>query len=132
MSCSAPALDANLLVLAAGTIPPNPSEVLGSARMRQLLDDLAKHATLIIDAPPLLSVTDGAVLAHQADGALIVVSVGKTNYDFVERALGALDKASARALGIVLNKVPMKGVDSSPYAASAYKQEYSEKDGEAA
>ena len=126
------ALDANLLVLAAGTIPPNPSEVLGSARMRQLLDDLAKHATLIIDAPPLLSVTDGAVLAHQADGALIVVSVGKTNYDFVERALGALDKASARALGIVLNKVPMKGVDSSPYAASAYKQEYSEKDGEAA
>jgi capsular exopolysaccharide synthesis family protein len=121
-------LDANLLILAAGTIPPNPSEVLGSTRMRQLLDDLARHATLIIDAPPLLTVTDGAVLAHQADGALIVVSVGKTNYDFVERALGALDKARARALGIVLNKVPMKGVDSSPYATEAYKREYTHDD----
>ncbi|GAA4374208.1 polysaccharide biosynthesis tyrosine autokinase [Agromyces bauzanensis] len=116
--------DAHLLVLAAGTIPPNPSEVLGSARMRQLLDDLAKHATLIIDAPPLLAVTDGAVLTQQADGALLVVGVGKTNYDFVEKSLDALRKVNGRALGLVLNKVPLKGGDASPYAATAYVQEY--------
>ncbi|MGW9631497.1 polysaccharide biosynthesis tyrosine autokinase [Agromyces sp. NPDC055520] len=116
--------DTNLLVLAAGTIPPNPSEVLGSDRMRQLLDDLAKHATLIIDAPPLLAVTDGAVLTQQADGAILVVSVGKTNYDFVERALDALRKVNGRALGLVLNKVPLKGSDASPYHAAAYVQAY--------
>lgn len=118
--------DSHLLVLAAGTIPPNPSEVLGSARMRQLLDDLAEHATLIIDAPPLLAVTDGAVLTHQADGALIVVSVGKTNYDFVEKAIDALRKANGRALGIVLNKVPTKGGDASPYTSAAYAGDYSD------
>ena len=96
--------------------------------MRQLLGDLAKHAILIIDAPPLLPVTDGAVLTHQADGALVVVSVGKTNYDFVERALGALAKVNARALGVVLNKVPAKGVDASPYTATAYSQGYPRED----
>ncbi|GGI46698.1 capsular exopolysaccharide synthesis family protein [Agromyces flavus] len=116
--------DAHLLVLAAGTIPPNPSEVLGSARMRQLLEDLAKHATVIIDAPPLLAVTDGAVLTQQADGALLVVGVGKTNYDFVEKALDAVHKVNGRALGLVLNKVPLKGGDASPYAAAAYVQDY--------
>ena len=83
----------NLFVLAAGSIPPNPSEVLGSDRMQALLGDLAKHATVIIDAPPLLPVTDGAVLTHQADGALLVVSLGKTTYDLVEKALDTLDKA---------------------------------------
>ena len=59
----------NLYVLAAGSVPPNPSEVLGSERMRSLLVDLATHALVIVDAPPLLPVTDGAVLTHQADCA---------------------------------------------------------------
>lgn len=121
------AVDPNLLVLAAGTIPPNPSEVLGSGRMRQLIGDLAKHATVIVDAPPLLAVTDGAVLTHQTDGALIVVSVGKTTYDFVEKSIDTLHKANGRALGIVLNKTPLKGVDASPYATAAYAREYARK-----
>lgn len=125
-------IDPNLLVLAAGTIPPNPSEVLGSGRMRQLIADLAKHATVIIDAPPLLAVTDGAVLTHQADGALLVVSVGKTTYDFVEKAIETLQKANGRALGIVLNKTPLKGVDASPYASAAYAREYASTDASAA
>lgn len=125
-------VDPNLLVLAAGTIPPNPSEVLGSTRMRQLIADLAKHATVIIDAPPLLAVTDGAVLTHQADGALLVVSVGKTTYDFVEKAIETLQKANGRALGIVLNKTPLKGVDASPYASAAYAREYKSPDASAA
>ncbi|MEI5583936.1 MULTISPECIES: polysaccharide biosynthesis tyrosine autokinase [unclassified Agromyces] len=116
--------DPHLLVLAAGTIPPNPSEVLGSDRMRRLLKDMAQHATLIIDAPPLLAVTDGAVLTQQADGALLVVGVGKTNYDFVEKALDTVRKANGRPLGLVLNKAPMKGGDASPYAAAAYVQDY--------
>lgn len=113
----------NLFVLAAGSIPPNPSEVLGSERMKALLADLASHATVIIDAPPLLPVTDGAVLTHQADGALLVLSLGKTTYDLVDKALDTLEKARGRALGIVLNKVPLRGIDSSPYSYE-YRREY--------
>jgi capsular exopolysaccharide synthesis family protein len=112
----------NLLVLAAGTVPPNPSEVLGSARMKTLLRDLAGSSIVIVDSPPLLPVTDGAVLAHQADGALLVVSHGKTNYDLVEKSLDTLRKARGRALGIVLNKVPLRGADSTPYSKYEYRQ----------
>lgn len=113
----------NLHVLAAGSAPPNPSEVLGSARMKALLEELALHSTVIIDAPPLIPVTDGAVLTHQADGALLVVSVGKTTYDLVEKALDTLRKARGRALGVVLNKVPLKGADASPYSYE-YRRQY--------
>lgn len=113
----------NLYVLAAGSVPPNPSEVLGSERMRSLLVDLAAHAIVIIDAPPLLPVTDGAVLTHQADGALLVVGIGRTTYDLVEKAIDTLQKASGRALGIVLNRVPTRGADASPYSYE-YRREY--------
>ena len=115
----------NLFVLTAGSVPPNPSEVLGSERMRHLLADLAKHATVIIDAPPLLPVTDGAVLTHQADGALLVVTVGKTTYDMLEKATDTLAKAGGRALGVVLNMAPLRGIDSSPYSYE-YRREYGE------
>ncbi len=113
----------NLFVLTAGSTPPNPSEVLGSERMRRLIDDLAEHATVIIDAPPLLPVTDGAVLTHQADGALVVVSMGKTTYDLLEKSLDTISKAGGRALGVVLNKAPLKGVDSSAYSYE-YRRDY--------
>ncbi|KRE25825.1 polysaccharide biosynthesis tyrosine autokinase [Agromyces sp. Soil535] len=117
----------NLLVLAAGSPPPNPSEVLGSERMHVLLGDLTKHATVIIDAPPLLPVTDGAVLTHQADGALVVVTLGKTTDDLLDKALATLRKARGRALGIVLNKAPLRGVDASPYSYD-YRREYTAKE----
>jgi capsular exopolysaccharide synthesis family protein len=113
----------NLLVLAAGSVPPNPSEVLGSERMHSLLSDLTKYATVIIDAPPLLPVTDGAVLAHQADGALVVVTLGKTTYDLLDKALDTLRKARGRALGIVLNKVPIRGADAATYSYE-YRRDY--------
>lgn len=105
-----------LIVLGAGTIPPNPSELLSSDRMRSLLNELAEHATVIIDAPPLLPVTDGAILTHQADGAMIVVSVGRSTYDVVDKAVDALEKVSGRVLGVVLNRVPLTGGRSSNYA----------------
>ncbi|WP_404443975.1 polysaccharide biosynthesis tyrosine autokinase [Microbacterium marinum] len=106
----------NLLVLGSGPTPPNPSEILGSGRMRAVLEDLAEHATVIIDAPPLLPVTDGAVLASRADGALLVVSIGKTTYDIVEKSVDTLKKAHGNLLGIVLNRVPLRGADASPYS----------------
>lgn len=113
----------NLLVLAAGSVPPNPSEVLGSERMHTLIADLTKHATVIIDAPPLLPVTDGAVLTHQADGALIVVTLRKTTFDLLDKALDTLHKARGRALGIVLNRAPLRGADAAAYSYE-YRRDY--------
>lgn len=105
----------NLVIIGAGRIPPNPSEVLGSERMRDLVTGLSRDAIVIIDTPPLLPVTDAAVLARSADGAVVVVSAGRTTYDVMQRALDNLGKAKARALGVVLNKVPRKGATSGYY-----------------
>ncbi|MDQ0577131.1 CpsD/CapB family tyrosine-protein kinase [Agromyces albus] len=121
----------NLLVLAAGSVPPNPSEVLGSERMHALIAELTKHATVIIDAPPLLPVTDGAVLTHQADGALVVITLRKTTFDLLDKALDTLHKARGRALGIVLNRAPLRGADAAAYSYE-YRRDYTTSaDGEA-
>lgn len=104
-----------LLVITAGKVPPNPSEVLGSARMKELLEAISREAIVIIDAPPLIPVTDAAVLAHSADGAIIVATVGKTTFEVLGKALGNLERAGARALGIVLNRVPRRGSGAAYY-----------------
>ena len=113
----------NLIVVGAGKIPPNPSEVLGSERMRELLAALAEQATVIIDAPPLIPVTDAAVIANRADGAIVVTTVGKTTYEVLGKALGNLERAGARALGVVLNRVPRKG-SGAAYYGYQYHGEY--------
>lgn len=105
----------NLVVMTAGRIPPNPSEVVGSVRMRDLLRTLSEHAFVIVDSPPLIPVTDGAVLSTAADGALVVVSAGKTTFDMLDKAKTNLDKANARMLGIVLNRVPRTGAQAAYY-----------------
>jgi capsular exopolysaccharide synthesis family protein len=112
-----------LRVVGAGRVPPNPSEVLGSARMRELLLSLRGTATVIIDAPPLIPVTDAAVLANSADGAIVVGTVGKTTYEVLRKALGNLERSNARALGIVLNRMPRKK-GSSAYYGYQYTGDY--------
>ncbi len=101
----------NLRILAAGRIPPNPSELLGSQAMRSLVHTLAKEALVVLDAPPLLPVTDAAVLTANADGALVVISAGQTMDHELARALEHLQAVNGRALGVILNKVG-KGGDS--------------------
>ena len=98
-----------LQVLAAGPVPPNPSELLGSETMQRLLADLSKQAFVVVDAPPLLPVTDAAVLTTLTDGALVVVNTGKTTYEMLDQALGLLAKANGKALGVVMNRVPRSG-----------------------
>ena len=93
-----------LKVLAAGRIPPNPSELLGTQAMVALLADLARDAMVIIDAPPLLPVTDAAVLTARADGALVVISAGKTLDTELSAALSYLAAVNGRALGVVFNR----------------------------
>ena len=96
-------------LLAAGPVPPNPSELLGSRAMGRLLAELARTYTVIIDAPPLLPVTDASVLTANADGALIVLSSGKTLDAQLAESLMNLRQVNGHVLGVVLNKV-RKGV----------------------
>lgn len=99
----------SLYILGAGRIPPNPSELLGSRAMRSLLEDLGTESLILIDAPPLLPVSDAAVLGSFADGVIVTVKASATSIDEVEKALGNLSKVDAHALGLVLNQVPTKG-----------------------
>ena len=105
----------NLSVLGSGRIPPNPSELLGSRAMKNMLTALAKDAVVLIDAPPLLPVTDAAVLSRVADGAIVVIRTGRTTQEQVDQSLGNLEKVKGRVLGAVLNYVPTKGTDAYSY-----------------
>ena len=106
--------------IAAGPIPPNPSELLGSEAARYLVDELRnRYDYIIIDAPPLLPVTDAAVLSVQADGALIISRYGHAKREEVARAVENLTKISGRVLGAVLTMVP-GGKGGSAYEYSYY------------
>lgn len=108
----------NLRVLGSGRIPPNPSELLGSHAMKNLLATLARDSTVLIDAPPLLPVTDAAVLSRVADGAIIVVNAGKTTQDELGRAIDNMRKAKGHVFGTILNRVPTSGANSYSYYGS--------------
>ena len=96
-------------MLAAGAIPPNPAELLQSAAMKVLLDKLrGQFDVVLIDAPPLLPVTDAAILGSASDGAILVVRHGKTTRDQVTAAIGRLHSVDARLLGTVINMTPAK------------------------
>lgn len=112
-----------LQVLTSGSKPPNPSELLGSHAMRSLIGDLVKQGYVIIDAPPLLPVTDAAILGHGADGALITIATGTTLDHELETALSHLGNAQARPLGLVLNRVSRKSVGAGYYGYDAYTQD---------
>ncbi|MGO4601089.1 polysaccharide biosynthesis tyrosine autokinase [Terrabacter sp. 2YAF2] len=98
-----------LRLLGAGPIPPNPSELLGSANMEQLVADLtARFDYVLIDAPPLLPVTDAAVLSTIVDGALVVVGAGIAQREHARRALDSLEQVNGSLLGLILNRVKVK------------------------
>jgi receptor protein-tyrosine kinase len=100
----------NLTVLAAGAIPPNPSELLGSQAARKVLSDLREQFDyVIIDSSPLLAVTDGAILATNADGALIMARFGETKREQLAHAVGTLENVGATLLGAVFTMTPSRG-----------------------
>lgn len=110
-----------LTVLPSGSIPPNPSELLGSQNMHDLLESLKKtFSMIIIDTPPLLPVTDAAIVAAHADGAILVVRHGKTSRNQVSSAVTALHAVDARMLGSVLNMMPIKGAEAYGYSGYGY------------
>jgi polysaccharide biosynthesis transport protein len=99
----------NLWVLPAGTLPPNPAELVGSQAMADLIHDLERRAFVIIDAPPLLPVTDGAILTRMCGGALMVVGAGRTKRDQLRGAVESISNVGGHVLGIVFNRAPTKG-----------------------
>ncbi|WP_136585337.1 polysaccharide biosynthesis tyrosine autokinase [Microbacterium hydrothermale] len=110
----------SLYVLPAGKIPPNPSELLGSARMGTLITMFEKDFDVVLcDAPPLLPVTDAAILARVTSGALMVVSAGKTTRHQLTLATEALQTVGAKLAGFVMSMVPTRGPDSY-YSAYGY------------
>lgn len=110
--------DRSLLVLPAGSTPPNPSELLGSKAMADVLLALRESADIvIIDTPPLLAVTDAVVVAVQADGALLVAQHGRTSLAQAADAARALQSVSVRLLGCVLNMAKVTRSDSYQYEA---------------
>lgn len=96
----------NLKVLTSGQLPPNPSEVLGSRRMEEIIAALLTRADILLfDAPPVIAVTDAAVLSSKVDGVLLIVSAGKTKRENAKKAQQLLEKVNARVVGAVLNNV---------------------------
>lgn len=118
----------NLDVLASGTVPPNPSELLGSVSMKRLLDELSQDAVVILDAPPLLPVTDAAVLTANSDGALVVISEGRTEDRQLAGCLSQLETVHGTALGVVLNKVSKSSGRSYYYSGYYYSGYYGSSD----
>jgi polysaccharide biosynthesis transport protein len=104
--------DTSVYVVGAGSVPPNPSELLGSAAMIETLRELeSRFDVVIIDTPPLLPVTDAAVLSTIAGGTVVVVGAGRVDRDHLARSLQSLDAVKGRVLGLVLNLIPIKGTD---------------------
>ncbi|MFZ0548142.1 MAG: polysaccharide biosynthesis tyrosine autokinase [Candidatus Promineifilaceae bacterium] len=99
-----------LHILASGPIPPNPSELLGSAKMRALLRKLsAQFDTILLDSPPALAVTDAVLMSTQADGVLLVLDTGRTKKAHLQQVNEMLTEVGARIIGTVLNRLSPRG-----------------------
>ena len=93
-------------ILPSGKVPPNPSEMLGSENMQNLINELKEmYDYVILDTPPILAVTDAQVLSTKADGVVFVVKSGATKKDDILQAKSQLEKVKAPIVGAVLNKV---------------------------
>jgi len=121
----------DLVVLASGPSPPNPSELLGSAQMKALLAKFRMGFDyVVIDTPPVNAVTDASVLAANTDAAILVVDTNKATYPAVQHAKQALERVGGKVLGTVMNK--MKAAGGKYYYSYAYDYGYSHPNGKPA
>lgn len=98
-----------LYVITSGAIPPNPSELLASNRMNQLMSEFENLFDLIVfDMPPVIAVTDAQVMASKADGTIFVVNKNGAEKDMVAKSKELLEKVKANVIGVVFNRVELK------------------------
>ncbi len=117
-------VESDLSILPCGPIPPNPSELIASKRMKELLGSLRKKYDLIIvDAPPVGVVTDSAILSTIVDGTLLVVASGKTEIENGKRAKQLLENVNARILGVVMTMIPVTKKGYYGYQYYSYEEE---------
>lgn len=110
-----------LFVLPSGPVPPNPSELLGSPAMDNVLAALTEHFDyVLVDAPPLLLVTDAAVLSKKTRGVIMVAASGKAKKQELEGAIRTLETAGGQLLGVVGTMLPTRGPDSYGYGSYTY------------
>lgn len=121
-----------LMLLPGGGRPPNPAELLASRRMRELLEELAGQAdVMLIDSPPVLPVADAVELARDVDGVLMVVQAGGTERAALQQAVKALEQVEANVIGVVINFIPTRrGGYYGYYYGYYYHEGYREDSGE--
>ncbi len=114
----------NLYVLPVGPLPPNPAELLGSPRMKQVIETLAANFDyVIVDSPPVSSFADSLILSSMVEGVIIVVKGGSTPREMAQRAKAHLQSVGARILGVVVNQIKLQPHDYY-YYSSHYNQNY--------
>ncbi|MBK8130053.1 MAG: polysaccharide biosynthesis tyrosine autokinase [bacterium] len=115
----------NLDLITAGDIPPNPAEMVASERMRAFLDEArARYDVVLLDSPPVVAVTDAAILTTRADATIVVVSSGMTGRSELKRAMGLIQSVGSHVLGVVLNGLDIKKMYGSYYYYFHYYQYY--------
>jgi len=119
----------NLFLLPSGHLPPNPSELLGSQRMKDLMAEISRRYEMtFLDSPPVVAVTDPAVLSRITDGVVLVIQSGTTDREAVVRARTLLNNVQANLLGLVLNNVRIESTYGS-YHYRYYYHYYYDEDG---
>ncbi len=97
----------NIKLISTGVIPPNPAELLNSHRMEEILAKAGEQADIVfVDTPPVVAVTDAAVLGNKVDGTIIVIASHQTDQRMLLKAQDNLERARANIIGVVLNKYP--------------------------
>lgn len=115
-----------LAVLPAGTVPPNPNELLGSVAMRELVGELHRDYDIILfDAPPLLPVSDAAILSTISTGVLLVVGAGKVHKPQLQKAVKSLQMLETKLFGLVATMLPTRGADADSYGRHTNAYRYS-------
>lgn len=116
----------NLYVITSGPIPPNPAELLGSNRMKSLLKEFENVFDItLIDAPPVLAVTDAQILSTISSGVILNTAYGQTEKEALIKAKDLLEKIGIKILGVVLNKIPMdKSSNYGKFYRKYYEKEY--------
>ncbi|WP_336765771.1 CpsD/CapB family tyrosine-protein kinase [Paenibacillus sp. USHLN196] len=102
----------NLYLIPSGPIPPNPTELLGSQQMNDLMEQLKRdYDVILFDTSPIMAVTDALIISSLCDGVVLVIHGGKVKKEIVHKAKAQLDHAKANILGVVLNQVSIRGND---------------------